>query len=935
MNRVYRIVRSSLGLNRVASEHARSRGKGMAATTVLLAALSASGAALATTYTGTTDVNGDTVNISTGGMTGGDTITQPSEFVISNGGILNLSMSGGTALDLGVVQAATGGGTINNTSTQGGDGYSVSGGDGYVASQNTGTLAMDSTTANDDSINDILISGDQSLEASDLVIAGPYAQDLEFGEVYGSNGYAQAATGTTTEDLTGGIQMGDSQTANQVYGISENNAQVTLGSLSMDSLGGYITATTWGGAVNNSSLDVENGTLAVSGTDGNGCGLLLTSGPSTTFDVNLDGSTVDVPYGVELDAETDVGMDSTLNFDAENTDFEGQTSLYVTTSALESGAPAPVINANLDGATVGGSIVVSTTGSSQTPSVTIDANNATIDGNVSMSGGDPAYDGAVLNSNDGYFGSIAGVESGTTANLENVQIGGASASEGDGADGDLSIIQGTLNANGVTATGATNLGSGLGSGYSNLNILSAGLTTGTYSQISGNLSFLMTPSSMSKLTASQGYNISGGNVIIHAAPGTYTAGLSGPFLSSNSGASNTFNPTAVYYVYNGADSSKIDGYAASVYSTASSESVCLGGSCGTTAPSGGAGASTPTKTPAPANKRPAPTPASAPTPAPTHIQVHVVTPVQETKHVVTSAPTITLQQARDASQVLVSTGVVGGGPRGLWIKGLGGVQSQAGGYSGDNYGLIAGYGFSIGPDKRDVAGVAFSYGQSNLGTSPADYTSASDYALWGYGTYYPNASRDWKLAGTVGAGLSSNSISSTSLGLPQVASFGGHFLSAEVRASYWKTVDGITVSPRVSLGYTQSWTNGFNTQGASFLNVHVHNATSGQFYVEPAVLVGKKLSMSHGKYTLFPQVRAGLMENVGPTPSALVSSGQVAAQVAGIGYPHTQGMAEVRLDVFRHSLQDYKGFSGNLAVRQLFGGGASQTEAIATLKYHW
>lgn len=912
MNRVYRIVRSAIGLS-VASEHARSRGKGMAATAVLLAALSASGAALATNYTGTTDVNGDTVNI-----TGSDTITQPSEFVLSNGGILNISSTAGTEPDLGIVQATNGGGTINNTSTQGGDGYSVSGGDGYTASQNTGTLAMDSTTANDGGINDILISGDQSLEASDLVIAGPYAQDVDFGEVYGSNGYAQAATGTTTEDLTGGIQMGDSQTGNQVYGISENNTQLTLGSLSINNLlGGYITATTQAGATNNSSLDIENGTLDVSGTNSD-YGLTLTSGPYTTFDVNLDGSAVDVPGGIELEAETDSGMASTLNFDAENTDFEGQTSLYVTTSALESGAPAPVINLDLDSATMGGDggITVVTTGSSQTPSVTIDANNATIDGNVSMSGGDPSYDGAVLNSNGGYFGSID-LESGATANLENVQIGGASASEGDGTDGDLSIMQGTLNANGVTATGATSMGTGFNSGYSNLNVLSGGLTTGTYSQISGNLSFLMTPSSMTKLTASQGYSITGGNIIINAATGTYTAGLSSPFLLSNAGASNTFNPTNVYYVYNGADSSKIDGYAASVYSTSDSEAVCLGGNCGATTPS------------------PAPSPAPAPTPAPTHIQVHIVTPVQETKHVVTSAPTVTLQQARDSSQVLVSTGVVGGGPRGLWIKGLGGTQSQAGGYSGDNYGLIAGYGFSIGPDKRDVAGVAFSYGQSNLGTGPADYTSASDYALWAYGTYYPNASRNWKFAGTVGAGLSSNSISSTSLGLPQVANFGGHFLSAEVRASYWKTIDGFTVSPRVSVGYTQTWADGFTTQGASFLNVNVHSASDGQFYVEPAVLVGKKFTVSDGSYTLFPQVRAGLMENVGPTPSALVSSGQVAAQLAGLGYPHTQGMAEVRLDVFRHSLQDYKGFSGNLAVRQLFGGGASQTEAIATLKYHW
>ncbi|WP_217628119.1 hypothetical protein, partial [Acidithiobacillus thiooxidans] len=55
---------------------------------------------------------------------------------------------------------------------------------------------------------------------------------------------------------------------------------------------------------------------------------------------------------------------------------------------------------------------------------------------------------------------------------------------------------------------------------------------------------------------------------------------------------------------------------------------------------------------------------------------------------------------------------------------------------------------------------------------------------------------------------------------------------------------------------------------------------------------------------------------------------------AGLGYPHTQAMAELRLDMTSHT-KDTHGLSGNLSVRQLFGGGASQTEAIATLKYRW
>jgi hypothetical protein len=76
------------------------------------------------------------------------------------------------------------------------------------------------------------------------------------------------------------------------------------------------------------------------------------------------------------------------------------------------------------------------------------------------------------------------------------------------------------------------------------------------------------------------------------------------------------------------------------------------------------------------------------------------------------------------------------------------------------------------------------------------------------------------------------------------------------------------------------------------------------------------------------------VQNVGPTPSASVSSGQVVGQVQGLSYPHTQGMAELRLDVTSHTRYS-KGLSGNISVRQLFGGGASQTEAVAAIKYRW
>ncbi|MBU2843558.1 autotransporter outer membrane beta-barrel domain-containing protein [Acidithiobacillus thiooxidans] len=867
-------------------------------------ALAVSPLAMATNYSGTTTIGaGQTVTIDNS-----DTITQPSQFDLSDGGVLNITYSGMNTSynpNLGVVKAN--GGTIDDTTEDYG-GYTISGGTGFVADQNTGTLTMDTTSTDSPENAAPNIEGNQSLEANSLIMAGPDSQVLDFG----------ASGVNTTEDLAGGIVMGDAQTADQTYGITEDeNSDVTLGNLSIDGSGFITAASNGSNGSNTSSLDIENGDLDVSGPDG----LTVTAAYDSDLTVNLNGSTVDVPDGINfISEEASATAGTALNIDAENATFDAGTSVNLD-AEISNGAPAgtldPVLNADLNDSTIESNLDIETNAESQTPNVNVNANNLTVDGNLSVSGIQGGND-VIFNSDGGSFGSIDSLEGGATLNLQSVSVGSQTVNPGNAAEGSIDLIGGTLNANDVSDTGETTMYGG------NLNIQSGGMSANSYQQYGGNLSFLMTPNSMSKLTATDGYDISGGDVLINAATGKYSAGLSSPFLQSAAGAKNTFSPTNVYYVYNGADSSKIDGFGASIYSTSDSESVCLGGNCGT---------STPTPTPS-SPSSPSPSPSPAPTPEPAPIKVQVVTPVQETQKTVVSAPNLTFTQVKDASQTLVSTGVVGGGPRGLWFKGMGGTQSQSGGYHGANYGIITGYGFSVGQQKRDVAGIAFSAGQSGLGTGSQNYAKASDYALWAYGTYYPNASRDWKFAGTVGAGLSSNTVSSTSLGLPQIANFGGHFISSEIRASYWNTLDGFTISPRLSLGYTQSWTNGFTTKGGSFLDVHVSSASSGQFYIEPAVLVGKELSVNQGKYTLFPQIRAGIVENIGTEPSAMVSSGQVAAQVAGLGYPHTQGMAEVRLDMTSHT-KDTNGLSGNLAVRQLFGGGASSTEAIATLKYRW
>lgn len=294
---------------------------------------------------------------------------------------------------------------------------------------------------------------------------------------------------------------------------------------------------------------------------------------------------------------------------------------------------------------------------------------------------------------------------------------------------------------------------------------------------------------------------------------------------------------------------------------------------------------------------------------------------------------MTVQVVRNASNALLSTDVVGGGPRGLWAKGVGGF-SRLGADHGYNYGAIGGYGLSVGPHKKDVIGAALSYNYGSMGTSAYNKMTNTNYGLWLYGDYFSHHDH-WKISGALGGGWSSNDMDSASLGLPMQAQFGGHWLSAAARVSYWTSMYGLEISPRLSLGYNQVWTNRFNTRGASFLNVHAASSSFGSMYLEPALLIGKRINT--GNTSWYPQVRLGMVENIGSNPSIALSSGQVHGSMTGIGMPHTQGMAELRVDwTPRDAGYDFgKGLEGNIAVKQLFGGGASSTQFMATLKYNW
>jgi hypothetical protein len=437
--------------------------------------------------------------------------------------------------------------------------------------------------------------------------------------------------------------------------------------------------------------------------------------------------------------------------------------------------------------------------------------------------------------------------------------------------------------------------------------------------------FNITPSQAWGINVGGNYNIQNSQFTINATSGAYKNGAKYALIPTSGKGTNTFSGNAFYYVYDGSSSTTIDGLKPYAESTPQGLYLCLGGAC--VAPS------TPSSSPSPAPK-PAPTPApSTPTPAPIIIPVRVVTPAQEAakQPVIAQAPTTSINLASDVSGDLLSTGVIGGGPRGLWGKALGGTSSQ-GNDSGYNYGLLIGYGFSVGPDHRDLAGLAFSYMHNAFGSSASNETTSNDYGLWAYGTIFsPHA--HWKITGTIGGGLSSNSMQTKSLGFPISATYGGSWFTAATRASYWKHYGKWVVSPRLSLSYASSNADSYTTSGG-FLSVHVGSASSGVFSASPAVLIGKQVKLDGTD--LFPQLRAGIVENIGSTPSAIVTSGAATATASGLPLAHTQGTLEARLDIGGNPDRIKQNrWSGYVAVKQLFGGGQSSTEATATIKYYW
>ena len=437
----------------------------------------------------------------------------------------------------------------------------------------------------------------------------------------------------------------------------------------------------------------------------------------------------------------------------------------------------------------------------------------------------------------------------------------------------------------------------------------------SYTQTAGNLflPFIYEGGYSTPSLYTNSLNITGGNVYVTAAPENYLAGTN--LLISHDGPGGTysfiFNPKNLYWIYTGSNPNDFMKLNPTIKNHNGTIYIVL---------------STPKSTPAPT---PAPSPAPTPTPTPAPVKVHVIIPAREVQPINAAPVTANIALNRDISASLISTGIAGGGPRGAWAKGLGGF-SNYGQNSGTNMGTIFGYGHSFGPQKRDIIGIAGSYGTSQFGMNSSNYASSNSYGIWLYDTFYPNKNHDWKFVQVIGGGVSTNSVNSQEIGLPVYSQFGGNFFSYQSRASYWIKKDGLIISPRITAGYEYDHSASFKTNAAiSALNANVSSVNESQFNIDEAVLIGKKYKVNHTD--LFPNIRLGVDENIGATPTAIVSANNISSTITGQRYPHTQGMAEMRIDMKSHKI---KGLSGNISAKELFGDG-SATEFVAAVKYRW
>lgn len=267
-----------------------------------------------------------------------------------------------------------------------------------------------------------------------------------------------------------------------------------------------------------------------------------------------------------------------------------------------------------------------------------------------------------------------------------------------------------------------------------------------------------------------------------------------------------------------------------------------------------------------------------------------------------------------SSTTAVVNNIIGGAPRGSWVKAIGNFGHFSGQQT-SGYGATIGYGFHThNSDGSWTMGPAFSYAYNTVGDS-SNGVDTHSYGFWLYGGW---KQKGWKVTALAGGGFSSNLGTVSPLGIGTGYNYDGSFYDIAARPGYWFHIGpSFIVSPRLTFNWGLYKSAGFSSAFLSGVPpLTVTGESASIFTTSPAVLVGDRLNI--GGVRVFPQVRIGLNENIGPTRN--------------FGLPHTQGTAEARVNI-----QETQRLHSVLSWKHIYGGGAGYgyNTIVASVKYRW
>jgi hypothetical protein len=257
--------------------------------------------------------------------------------------------------------------------------------------------------------------------------------------------------------------------------------------------------------------------------------------------------------------------------------------------------------------------------------------------------------------------------------------------------------------------------------------------------------------------------------------------------------------------------------------------------------------------------------------------------------------------------------IIGGAPRGTWVKAIGGF-GQIDGFNASGAGAIVGHGFRrTNAYGRWTFGPAFSYGYNRVADS-FSRTHTNSYGFWLYGGWQRGP---WKVSSVAGGGFTNNTELTTLGSASGQSGYNGSFYAVAARPSYWFHLShGVVLSPRLTLNYGSAYSSGFTQSFAGTL-FPTPSARYSVFSTEPAVMVGDVLHPYGLKVT--PQIRLGVDENTG------------AATGTGL-LPKTEGTVEARVNV-----RENRRLRGTLSWQYAYGRGSGfhYNTVVASAKYLW